>query len=82
MSADDRDNLLRDYLAAVGEPCPSCGYDLKGLTGRHCPECGQALRLRVGLARAGRWIRRQRSRTRWMLAAAAWHLLYMRPFLT
>lgn len=43
------DELLRAYLAAHREPCPSCGYELHQLTGGKCPECGQALCLRVGL---------------------------------
>ncbi|GIK19747.1 MAG: hypothetical protein DYG93_09035 [Leptolyngbya sp. PLA2] len=41
---------LREFLAERDEPCPSCGYNLRGLAGRACPECGLGLTLRVGLA--------------------------------
>ena len=40
---------LRQFLAERDEPCPSCGYNLRGLTGETCPECGEALELRVGM---------------------------------
>jgi hypothetical protein len=30
-------------------PCPSCGYNLRNLTGEVCPECGEALALRVNV---------------------------------
>ncbi|MCW5776452.1 MAG: hypothetical protein KIS87_08450 [Phycisphaeraceae bacterium] len=40
---------LREYLAERDEPCPSCGYNLRGLAGQACPECGLGLTLRVGL---------------------------------
>lgn len=43
------DELLASYLAARDEPCPRCGYNLRGLREPRCPECGDALRLRVGL---------------------------------
>ena len=41
--------MLRAFLAEHDEPCPACGYNLRGLTGEACPECGEALRLRVGM---------------------------------
>ncbi len=46
--AEDVDRL-REYLAERDEACPSCGYNLRGLTGQACPECGLGLTLRVGL---------------------------------
>lgn len=46
---DDRGTMLRTFLAEHDEPCPACGYSLRGLTGETCPECGEALRLRVGM---------------------------------
>jgi len=48
-----RDDLLRDYLAERDEPCPVCGYSLRGLTGPSCPECGASLRLAIAPQRAG-----------------------------
>lgn len=45
--ADHR--ALVEYLAERDEPCPACGYSLRGLTGEACPECGETLRLRVGI---------------------------------
>jgi hypothetical protein len=41
---------LRAFLAEADVPCPSCDYNLRGLTGDRCPECNQRLVLRVGLA--------------------------------
>jgi hypothetical protein len=41
---------LRTYLADTDAPCPSCDYNLRGLTSDTCPECNQRLTLRVGLA--------------------------------
>lgn len=46
---EHRERLLREFLAEIDEPCPSCGYSLRGLTGSSCPECDEALVLRVGL---------------------------------
>ena len=46
--ADDG-RMLAQFLAERDEPCPSCGYSLRGLTTATCPECRQELRLRVGL---------------------------------
>ncbi|MCC7387843.1 MAG: hypothetical protein IT431_03655 [Phycisphaerales bacterium] len=45
----DRSEMLRAFLAECDEPCPACGYNLRGLTGEACPECGEGLRLRVGM---------------------------------
>jgi hypothetical protein len=42
--------MLRAFLAEHDEPCPVCGYNLRGLTGEACPECQQRLVLRVGPA--------------------------------
>ncbi|CAG0964286.1 hypothetical protein PHYC_00897 [Phycisphaerales bacterium] len=54
----DHAELLRTYLAGRHEPCPGCGYDLRGLTTPRCPECNQLLTLRVRLAepRIAAWI--------------------------
>ena len=41
---------LTRFLSDRDEPCPGCGYNLRGLPGDRCPECNQALVLRVGLA--------------------------------
>jgi len=46
---DTRVGMLRAFLAEHDEPCPGCGYNLRGLTGEACPECGEELRLRVGM---------------------------------
>ncbi len=46
MRADDGE-LLRAFLAGRSVACPSCGYDLRGLTGAACPECGRQLSLSV-----------------------------------
>jgi len=43
------DRFLQDYLADRDEPCPRCGYNLRGLQSARCPECGDPLRLKVGL---------------------------------
>ena len=39
----DPNELLRTYLQGCSEPCPNCGYDLRGLddTIERCPECGE-----------------------------------------
>ena len=42
------DELLRAYLTDRNQPCPVCGYDLRGLASSACPECGARLELRVG----------------------------------
>lgn len=46
---DNAQRFLAAYLAERDEPCPACGYNLRGLTGEACPECGESLRLRVGI---------------------------------
>lgn len=46
---DHRAAALRAFLEHADEPCPECGYSLRGLRGESCPECGEALRLRVGM---------------------------------
>lgn len=43
------EEMLRAFLAGHDEPCPACGYSLRGLRGEACPECGEKLRLRVGM---------------------------------
>ena len=43
----DPHELLRSFLADRDQPCPSCGYNLRGLTTNHCPEC--AVPLGIGL---------------------------------
>lgn len=49
--ADDADReSLRAFLATRETPCPSCNYNLRGLTTDRCPECDQDLVLQVGLA--------------------------------
>lgn len=47
---DREGDQLRSFLANADAPCPSCDYNLRGLTGDICPECNQRLTLRVGLA--------------------------------
>ncbi len=53
--AGDRDPRdVADLLAFVRDrdvACPSCGYDLRGLTRPVCPECRQGLTLSVGVHR-------------------------------
>jgi hypothetical protein len=46
--------FVRDHDAA----CPSCDYNLRGLTRARCPECGTELKLSIRLAepRIGAWI--------------------------
>lgn len=40
---------LREFLATRDEPCPNCGYNLRGLQGAVCPECRQELVLRINM---------------------------------
>jgi hypothetical protein len=49
---------LRAFLGVRDVACPSCAYNLRGLSGATCPECGEALRLQVGLveARLAGWV--------------------------
>lgn len=47
------------WLDAHDEPCPVCGYDLRGLTEPLCPECGKPLTLSVtarDLHRISSWL--------------------------
>ena len=41
---------LESYLATHDEPCPKCGYNLRGLRGGTCPECGTRIDLDTILA--------------------------------
>ncbi|MEX0652739.1 MAG: hypothetical protein WD534_17265 [Phycisphaeraceae bacterium] len=41
---------LRVFVAMREVTCPSCRYNLRGLTSESCPECGQRLKLGVSLA--------------------------------
>ena len=44
---NDRDyEILVRYLAANDADCPSCGFQLRGLTQSRCPECGRQFDLR------------------------------------
>ncbi len=54
MAGEREPEDVADLLAFVGNrdvPCPSCGYDLRGLTRPVCPECRQELALSVGVYR-------------------------------
>jgi uncharacterized paraquat-inducible protein A len=47
--ADTLDGVqLANYLRDRDAPCPTCGYNLRGLQGGVCPECHEPLRLQVG----------------------------------
>ncbi len=41
---------LREFLAEQDVECPSCRYNLRGLSTDSCPECSQRLVLRLALA--------------------------------
>lgn len=44
VSASDADKVrqvVREYLADRDSPCPTCGYNLRGLDSDKCPECGE-----------------------------------------
>jgi len=41
--------MLQRFLAERDATCPSCGYNLRGLTTDRCPECNQSLTLQVAL---------------------------------
>lgn len=43
-------DALRNYLATRDAACPSCGYNLRGLSVQVCPECNQEIELRVALS--------------------------------
>ncbi len=49
---------LQVYLGRHDEPCPRCGYKLRGLRGVNCPECGLTLRLCLKATRVprGQWV--------------------------
>lgn len=47
-----QDAMLPEYLADRDEPCPSCGYNLRGLSGNRCPECALEVCLGVQLSEA------------------------------
>ena len=47
-------NDLQSFLSDRAEPCPWCGYNLRGLTGPVCPECGVGLRMGI-VADRKRW---------------------------
>jgi hypothetical protein len=48
-------DILRDFLADRDQPCPGCGYNLRGVQEPVCPECGRTLEL--ALARPARgWL--------------------------
>lgn len=38
---------LVEFLAVRDEPCPRCGYNLRGLEAAVCPECGAGLRVGI-----------------------------------
>ncbi|MEM8756300.1 MAG: hypothetical protein AAGF47_00780 [Planctomycetota bacterium] len=43
---DDTARLV-DWLADADEPCPVCGYSLRGITAPACPECNARIELGV-----------------------------------
>lgn len=47
----DPDAVLRGWLAGRDEPCPACGYNLRGTDGRACPECGVVFGAAIVLGR-------------------------------
>jgi hypothetical protein len=44
--SEDR-SLLGAYLAERDIPCPTCGYNLRGLKQASCPECGDRISLTI-----------------------------------
>ncbi len=51
--------FLREYLSDRDVPCPSCGYNLRGLWASQCPECRQPIELEIRNQRRMRpWVRR------------------------
>lgn len=57
-SVEPADALLAAFLDARDVPCPSCGYNLRGVRQRACPECDEPLELALlGADRAlGGWL--------------------------
>src|SRR5947208_13149861 len=49
-SSPAEERMLLEYVADRDVACPSCMYNLRGLTTPRCPECGRELKLSVGLA--------------------------------
>src|SRR5690348_785690 len=52
MDGEQNKALVSGYLADRDEPCPRCGYNLRGVESEQCPECGE--RLELGLVRRRR----------------------------
>ena len=46
-----REELLLEFLREFDAPCPTCGYNVKGLNRPFCPECNQELKLTIGVSR-------------------------------
>jgi predicted RNA-binding Zn-ribbon protein involved in translation (DUF1610 family) len=44
----------RDWRIPIPPTCPSCHYNLTGLSSNRCPECGQIFNWRSVRRRAGR----------------------------
>lgn len=50
------DPALIAFLSDRDEPCPACGYNLRGVEASQCPECGGPLRLSLARRqRLGGW---------------------------
>jgi hypothetical protein len=41
--------MLAEYLRERDVACPSCKYNLRGLTTARCPECGQQIKITITL---------------------------------
>lgn len=50
VASPEADAHLRTFLNNQDVACPSCAYNLRGLTTSRCPECDQELELAVRLA--------------------------------
>lgn len=44
------EQALGTFLSTRDVPCPSCGYNLRGINSPVCPECAEPLALKVGFA--------------------------------
>jgi hypothetical protein len=44
VEAAKQQGYFAHHLADHDEPCPRCGYNLRGLIVRRCPECGSRLK--------------------------------------